>query len=94
MTWHIFSYYNTKGVTIDITAQAGALKRDAFHAGINRSFAIAHSHYGETISLEAMSLGYVPGCDEKELEELEEAVVPLSRDLLGRIQDVVHPRRG
>jgi hypothetical protein len=31
---------------------------------------IACSHYRETISLEAMSLGYVPGYDEKELEEL------------------------
>jgi hypothetical protein len=38
-----------------------------------------------------MSLGYAPDYDEKELEELEEAVVPLSRDLAGRIQDVVLP---
>jgi hypothetical protein len=76
---------------IDITAWAGALERDAFHAGINHSFAIAHSHFGETISLEAMSLGYAPGYDKKELEELEEVVIPLSRDLEGRIQDVVLP---
>jgi hypothetical protein len=41
-----------------------------------------------------MSLGYVPGYDKKKLEELEEAVVPLSRDLARRIQDVVLPRRG
>jgi hypothetical protein len=54
------------------------LERDTFHAGINKSFMIARSHYGETISLEAMSLGYAPGYDEKELEELEEAIVPLS----------------
>jgi hypothetical protein len=70
------------------------LERDALHAGINHSFAISHSHYGETISLEAMSLGYAPGYDEKELEELEEAVIPLSRDLAVRIQDVVLPWRG
>jgi hypothetical protein len=57
---------------------ASTLERDAFLAGINRSFAIARSHYGETISLEAMSLGYMPGYDEKELKELEKAVVPLS----------------
>jgi hypothetical protein len=54
--------------------RAGVLERDAFHVGINRSFMIARSHYGETISIEA----YVPGYNEKELEELEEAVVPLS----------------
>jgi hypothetical protein len=75
-------------------ARASALERDAFHAGINRSFAIAHSHYGKTISLEAMSLGYAPGYYKKELEELEEVVVPLSQDLAGRIQDVVLLRRG
>jgi hypothetical protein len=38
-----------------------------------------------------MSLGYAPGYDERELEELEEVVVPLSQDLAGRIQDVVLP---
>jgi hypothetical protein len=41
-----------------------------------------------------MSLGFTPGYDEKELEELEEAVVPLSQDLVGWIQDIVLPRRG
>jgi hypothetical protein len=35
---------------IDITVKAGALEWDAFHADINRSFTIARSHYGETIS--------------------------------------------
>jgi hypothetical protein len=79
---------------IDITARSGTLERDAFHADINRSFVIARSHYGETISLEVMSLRYAPNYDEKELEELEEVVVPLSRDLAGRIQYVVLSRRG
>jgi hypothetical protein len=72
----------------------GTLERDAFHTSINRSFAIAHPYYGETINLEAMSLGYMPGYDEKELEELEKAVVPLSQDLAGKIQDIVLPWRG
>jgi hypothetical protein len=39
-----------------------------------------------------MSLGYALVYDEKELEELEMAVVPLSQDLAGRIQDIVLPR--
>jgi hypothetical protein len=59
--------------------------RGAFHAGINRSFVVSHSHYGETINLEAMSLGYVPDYNKKELEELEKLVVPLSLDMAGRI---------
>jgi hypothetical protein len=47
---------------------------------------VSRSHYGKTINLEAMSLGYVPDYNEKELEELEKLVVPLSLDLAGRIQ--------
>jgi hypothetical protein len=47
---------------------------------------VSRSHYGETINLEAMSLGYMPDYNEKELEELEKLVVPLSLDLAGRIQ--------
>jgi hypothetical protein len=79
---------------IDIMARASTLERDAFHASINRFFVVARSHYGETIILEAMSLGYPPGYDEKELEKLEKAMVPRSQDLAGRIKDIVLPRRG
>jgi hypothetical protein len=35
---------------VDIMAWTSALERDAFHTGINQSFAIAHFHYGETIT--------------------------------------------
>jgi hypothetical protein len=38
-----------------------------------------------------MSLGYTPGYDEKELEELEKAMFLLSQDLAGRIKDRVLP---
>jgi hypothetical protein len=41
-----------------------------------------------------MSLGYVPGYDKKELEELEKVVVPYSQDLAGRIKDIFLPWRG
>jgi hypothetical protein len=40
-----------------------------------------------------MSLGYAFGYDEKEIEELEKVVVPLSKDLVGRIKDIVLPWR-
>jgi hypothetical protein len=68
---------------IDITARVGTLERDTFQAGINQSFVIARSLYGETISLESMSLGYMPGYDDKELEELEKWF-PFSRTWQGR----------
>jgi hypothetical protein len=37
---------------------------------------IARSHYGDNIDLDTMSLGYVPGYEDKELEEIETAVPP------------------
>ena len=54
------------------------LKRNALHAGVNRSFVIARSHYGDSIDLEAMSLGYAPSYEVHKLEEMEMAVAPLS----------------
>ena len=55
---------------------------------------IARSHYGDSIDLESMSHGYVPGYEVHELEEMEAMVAPLSLDLANRIEDVVLPRRG
>ena len=52
------------------------LKRNALHAGINQSFTIARSHYGDIIDLEAMSHGYAPCYEVHELEEMEMAVAP------------------
>jgi hypothetical protein len=40
---------------------------------------IARSHYGDNIDLDMMSLGYVPGYDDRELEEIETVVAPLRR---------------
>jgi hypothetical protein len=48
----------------------------------------------ETINLEAMSQGYTPGNETKELEEMEDDVAPLSQDLANKIADAVLPQRG
>ena len=61
-----------------IIDQVSQLERDALCAGINRSFTIAHSHYGDNIDLEAMSHGYVPGYEDQELEEMETVAARLS----------------
>jgi hypothetical protein len=79
---------------IEVTARAHALKRNTLHTGVLRSFVIARSHYGDNIDLDMMSLGYVPGYDDRELEEIETAVAPLAQDLLNMIEDVVLPWRG
>ena len=55
---------------------------------------IARSHYGDSIDLEAMSLGYAPSYEVHKLEEMEMAVAPLLQDLVDKIEDIVLPRRG
>ena len=40
---------------VEITARVRQLERNALHAGVNQSFMIAHSHYGDNIDLEAKS---------------------------------------
>ena len=63
---------------IEIMARVPQLERNALHTGVNQSFTIARSHYGDNIDLEVMSHGYTPGYEVHELEEMEKAVTPLS----------------
>ena len=79
---------------VKIMALVRQLEKNALWAGVNQSFAITHSHYRDSIDLEAMSHGYAPGYEVHELEEMEAAVAPLSQHLADRIEDIVLPRRG
>ena len=79
---------------IEIMARVCQLERNALRAGINQAFAIVRSHYADSIDLEMMSLGFAPGYEAHELDEIETAVAPLSQDLANRIEDIVLPRRG
>ena len=63
---------------VEITARVRQLKRNALYAGVNQSFAIARSHYGDSIDLDMMSHGFAPSYEVHELEEMEAVVVPLS----------------
>ena len=76
--------------TIEIMARVRQLERNA---GINQAFAIARSHYVDNIDLETMSLGFAPGYEAHELDEIETVVAPLSWDLVDRIEDIVLPQR-
>ena len=62
---------------VEITARVRQLERNALCARVNRSFVIAHSHYGDIIDLEVMSHGYAPGYEVHELEEMETVVAHL-----------------
>ena len=70
------------------------LERNTLHTRINQAFAIAHSHYADSIDMETMSLSFAPGYEAHELDKIETAVAPLSWDLVDRIEDIVLPRRG
>jgi len=63
---------------VEITARVCQLERNALRAGVNQSFTITHSHYGDNIDLETMSHDFTPGYEVHELEEMEVAVAPLS----------------
>ena len=76
-----------------IMAWVGQLEEDAFHAGITQTFTIARSHYDREINLEVMSLSFVPGYEDSELDEIEMAVTPLARNLVNRLKDIVLPSR-
>jgi len=69
------------------------LEENAFHAGITQAFAVARSHYDQEVNLEVMSLGFMPGYENSELDEIEKAVTPIVRNLANRLKDIVLPPR-
>ena len=79
---------------VDIMAQVCQLEREALCSRITQAFAITRSHYADSIDVETMSLGFAPGYEASELDEIETAVAPLSRDLADKIEDMVLPQRG
>ena len=62
---------------VEIMARVRQLERSALRTVVNQFFAIARSHYGDNIDLEAMSHGYALGYEVRELEEMEMAMAPL-----------------
>ena len=43
--------------------------------------------------MEAMRLGFAPGYENSELDEIEKAVTPIARNLVDRLKDIVLPLR-
>ena len=78
---------------VDITARVCQLEENAFHAEITQAFAVAHSHYDQEVNLEAMSLGFTPGYENSEMDEIEKAVIPIARNLENRLKGIVLPPR-
>ena len=76
---------------IDFTTWVHQLEREALRFGITQAFAIACSHYIDSIDLETMRLGFAPSYEASKLDEIETAVAPLTRDLADRVEDIVLP---
>ena len=78
---------------VDITAWVRQLEENAFHTGITQAFVVARSHYDQEVNLEVMSLGFAPYYEPSELDEIEKAVTPITRNLVDRLKDIVLPLR-
>ena len=52
---------------VDIMAWVRQLEMKALHSGITKTFAIARSHYADSINLETMILGFALGYEDSEL---------------------------
>jgi len=79
---------------VEIMARVCLFERNDLRAGVNQSFTIARSHYGDSIDLEAMRHGFASSYEAHKLEEMETAVAPLSQDVANRMESIVLPRRG
>jgi len=77
----------------NITARVGQLEESAFHAGITQAFTVAHAHYEKEINLKVMSEGFPSTYEDEELEEMEEMVAPLAKNLADNLKEMVLPPR-
>ena len=78
---------------VDIMARVRQLEENTFHTGNTQAFAVARSHYDQEINLEAMSLNFTPGYENSELDKIEKAVTPITRNLADMMKDIVVPPR-
>ena len=79
---------------VDIMARVRQLEREALRSEITQAFAIARSNYTDSIDLETMSLGFAPGYEASELDEIEMAVAPLTWNLVDKVEDIFLLQRG
>ena len=79
---------------VDIVVRVCQLEKEALRSGIIQAFTIARSHYDDHIDFEAMSLGFMPGYEPSNLDDIEATVTPFAETLASKIEDMVLPKRG
>ena len=75
-------------------ARVRQLEKEALRSGITQAFVVACSHYDDNIDFEAVSLGFAPGYEPSELDDIEAMVTPFTKTLASKIEDMVLPERG
>jgi hypothetical protein len=76
---------------LNIMDRTCGMARQALHLGVQRSIAIACSHY-ENIDLLMMIQGFAPGYNDAELDRIKEEVAPLRRNLSTSMEDEILPK--
>ena len=79
---------------IDIMARVRQLEKESLRLGITQTFTVTRSHYDDNIDFEAMSLGFAPGYEPSDLDDIEATVTPFAETLASKIEDMVLPERG
>ena len=78
----------------NIMARVHQLEKEALRSGITQAFTVARSHYDDNIDFEAMSLGFAPGYEPSELDDIEATVTHFVETLASKIEDMVLPKGG
>jgi hypothetical protein len=81
-------------LTPRIVPRVAELERDAMRAGVKAAFAVSRSHYGESYDWDVLQGGYAAGCEEAQLEEIEEAATDRARTLADLFAPYLLPPRG
>jgi hypothetical protein len=73
---------------VNVVDWARGMVKRALHLGVQRSFAIARSHY-ENIDLQMMSEGFAPGYDDTKLDKIQEEVAPIAQVLAANVEEEI-----
>ncbi|TVU34150.1 hypothetical protein EJB05_15979, partial [Eragrostis curvula] len=76
---------------LSISNRFGALRRESFEAGVFWTLVMEQTHYGDSLDLEGLSLGMVPGFSDEEMEELKKKAAPVAATLAGLLASFAFP---
>lgn len=66
---------------LSITNRFGTLRRESFETGVFWTLVMEQTHYGDSLDLEALQLGMVPGYTDEEIEAMKKKAAPVAAKL-------------